>query len=237
MLIVDDDKDICTNIKDVLDDLGYITQVAHDGPTALQLIRADRFEVAVLDFSMPGMDGATLHDEMMKLRPEIAAIMVTAYAHGDGAQRARDGGIHQVLRKPVDLGELLPLIEHLANLPIVLVVDDDPEFCQTLWQLLRERSYRVCLAHTKADGVAKAADQNYQIALVDLSLCQGSIDGCEVIRQISQTNPAARTILITGHRDEADRVLENLKAHGLYDICYKPLDLDILIGMVDSRDS
>ena len=115
VLIVDDDVDICSNIKDILDDLGYCTDVAHGGPAALDLVRCNAYDVAVLDFSMPGMDGATLHHEMIKLRPEIAAIMVTAHADGDGAQRARDGGIQQVLCKPVDLGELLPLVDHWSS--------------------------------------------------------------------------------------------------------------------------
>lgn len=236
VLVVDDDVDICANIKDILDDLGYCTHVAYDGASALQLVDSHQYDVAVLDFCMPGMDGAMLHDEIVKRQSQIAAIMVTAYAQGDGAQRARDSGIQQVLRKPVDLGELLPLIDELAHCPIVLVVDDDPEFCQTLWHLLRERSLRVRLAHTKEDGIAIAAGEDYAIALVDLSLCQGTTDGCDVIHQIMQTKPQATTILITGRRDEADQVLGDLKANGLSDICYKPLDMDRLFDLLKSRD-
>lgn len=237
VLVVDDDVDICANIKDILDDLGYRTDVAHEGVRALQLVESHQYDVAVLDFCMPGMDGAMLHDEIVKRHPQIAAIMVTAYAQGDGAQRARDSGIQQVLRKPVDLSELLPLIDEWAHSPIVLVVDDDPEFCQTLWHLLRERSFRVCLAHNKEDGIAKATDENYEIALIDLSLCSGTTDGCDVMRQIMRTHPEARTILITGKRDEAHQVLDGLKANGLSDICYKPLDMDRLFNLLKSRET
>ncbi|WDQ14859.1 response regulator [Rhodopirellula sp. P2] len=237
VLIVDDDEDICANIKDILDDLGYQTDVAHDGPSALQLVESNPYDVALLDYSMPGMDGATLHHQMVQLRPEIAAIMVTAYAHGDGAQRARDSGIQQVLRKPVDLKELLPLVEQISNSPIVLVVDDDPEFCQTMWHILRERSYRVCLAHNKEDGVQKAMGADYQIAVVDLSLCNGQTDGCEVLQRVLEVNPNIQTILITGHRDAADGILDGLKARGLDEVCFKPLDMDVLMSKIDNRSS
>ncbi|PHQ32252.1 response regulator [Rhodopirellula bahusiensis] len=233
VLIVDDDEDICSNIKDILDDLGYQTDIAHDGPSALNLVDANCYDVALLDYSMPGMDGATLHQQMVQRRPEIAAIMVTAYAQGDGAQRARDGGIQQVLRKPVDLGELLPLVEQLSNSPIVLVVDDDAEFCKTLWHILRERSYRVCLAHDKEDGVRKAMNANYQIAVVDLSLSTGQTDGCDVLHRVSEVNPAIRTILITGHREEAKEVIDRCKASGLDDVCFKPLDIETLISKIE----
>ena len=233
VLIVDDDRDICSNIKDILDDLGYQTDIAHDGHSALDLVDTNRYDVVLLDYSMPGMDGATLHQQMVLLQPEIAAIMVTAYAQGDGAQRARDSGIQQVLRKPVDLGELLPLVEQLSNSPIVLVVDDDPDFCKTLWHILRERSYRVSLAHNREDGVRKALDANYQVAVVDLSLCNGQTDGCDVLQRVAEVNPAIRTILITVHREEAGEVLERCKANGLDDVCFKPLDVEALLNKIE----
>jgi CheY-like chemotaxis protein len=237
VLIVDDDVDICCNIKDILDDLGYETDIAHDGPSALQLVKSSSYDVALLDYSMPGMDGATLHQQMVQIRPEIVAIMVTAYAHGDGAQRARDSGIQQVLRKPVDLKELLPLVEQVSNSPMVLVVDDDPDFCQTIWHILRERSYRVRLAHNKDDGVEKALDNNYQIAVIDLSLCSGLTDGCDVLQKILEINPSIRTILITGHREEANEVLEGLRNRGLDEVCFKPVDMDLLMSKIDHHTS
>ncbi len=115
VLIVDDNPDICVNIKDILDDLGYEADTAHDGLAAMQCVTDNGYDVVILDYQMPGMDGATLHQKLIGLRPGIAAIMVTAYAQGDGAQRARDGGILHVLRKPVDLYELLPLIDRASQ--------------------------------------------------------------------------------------------------------------------------
>jgi len=233
VLVVDDDQDICANIKDILDDLGYRTDTAFDGDAALQMVKTNRYDVAVLDYQMPGMDGATLHQEMIKLQPQIAAIMVTAHAQGDGAQRARDGGIQQILGKPVDLVELLNLVEEMSQSPIVLLVDDDLEFCQTLWQVLRERSYRVCIAHSVEEGLAKAAEAEYQVALIDLSLGHSMSDGCRVIEQVNRENPSARTIVITGHREAARSVIGDLDQSEASEVCYKPLELDVLIKLID----
>jgi len=110
VLVVDDDADIRLNITDILNDLGYETAMAGDGEAALQCVRACRFEVVVLDYKMPGMDGVTLCREIKKLQPSIATIMVTAYAGSDGAKRALDAGARNVLRKPVDLDDLLKMI-------------------------------------------------------------------------------------------------------------------------------
>lgn len=115
VLIVDDDDDIRSNVRDILEDLGYRTDEAHDGPSALRLVEERSYDVALLDFKMPGMDGATLYREIKKLRPEIVAIMVTAYAGSDGAQKAKDAGTWRVLPKPVDIPSLLSLVAHAAQ--------------------------------------------------------------------------------------------------------------------------
>ena len=111
VLVVDDDVDIACNVIDILTDLGYDADSAHDGAAALQLVRQKSYDVAVLDFKMPGMDGATLYERIRQLRPETIGILVTAYAGDDGVVRAKMAGVRQVLRKPVDLNLLLLRID------------------------------------------------------------------------------------------------------------------------------
>ena len=111
VLVVDDNDDICANVKDILNDLGYDVDTAQNGFAAIELATVNTYDVIVLDYKMTGMDGATLHQHIIRIRPGITAIMVTAYADGDGRRRAAESGIQHVLRKPVDLFQLLPLIE------------------------------------------------------------------------------------------------------------------------------
>ncbi|QDV26468.1 response regulator [Aureliella helgolandensis] len=110
VLIVDDDDDIRANIKDILDELGFQTDTAQDGAEALRLAGHHQYDVALLDYQMPGMDGATLHSELLKIQPNIVSIMVTAFAGADGAKRTVDLGVRRILRKPVNLDELLPMV-------------------------------------------------------------------------------------------------------------------------------
>lgn len=115
VLVVDDDVDISSNLCDILNDIGYRTDMAHDGPSALHLMKENAFDLALLDFKMPGMDGATLFEEIRKLNPELVAIMVTAYASDDGIQRALDAGTWKVLPKPVDIPKLLGLLKEAVQ--------------------------------------------------------------------------------------------------------------------------
>ena len=78
ILVVDDEVDTCRNLSDILTDLGYRVDVAHDGLTALELVRQKPYDVALLDLKMPGMDGLTLYREIKKVRAGTVAIVVTA---------------------------------------------------------------------------------------------------------------------------------------------------------------
>ncbi len=115
VLVVDDDQDICDNITDILDDQGYSTDSAQDGSTALRLLRERLFDIAILDFKMPGMDGAALQDEIRSRYPKVISIMITAHAGSDGVARALSKGIWKVLRKPVDVSVLLDLVKEASS--------------------------------------------------------------------------------------------------------------------------
>lgn len=231
ILIVDDDADIRSNFSDILEDLGYQTTTAKDGATALEIVREKSFDVVLLDYKMPGMDGASLYHEIKKLQPSVAAIMITAWAGSDGAQQARNAGTWDVLSKPVDIPILLEKLSQAAKAPIVLIVDDDTEFCQSLWQILNLRRYRVALAHNETDGIRLAGDAKCDVALVDLKL--GTGDGRNVIRRIHQAAPEARTIIVTGFRGNESDLRSDGDAEASNFICNKPIDVDQLLGLID----
>lgn len=113
ILIVDDDVDILANLSDILSDLGYETVTACSGPKALEKLTAGvtgddcPFDLCLLDFKLPGMDGVELLERIHVTHPTLPAIMITAYAGDDGDRRARDAGTLAVMRKPVDIQSLL----------------------------------------------------------------------------------------------------------------------------------
>src|SRR5262249_54141735 len=124
ILVVDDEVDTCRNLSDILTDLGYRVDVAHDGPSALELVRHNAYDVALLDLRMPGMDGLELFHRIRELRSGTVGIIVTAYAGTDTTERALTAGAWQVLPKPVDFRRMLTLVEEAVGQPLVLIVDD-----------------------------------------------------------------------------------------------------------------
>ena len=116
ILIVDDDLDILANLSDILTELGYDIITAASGQEALErLSEADaedvqQLDLCLLDFKMPGMDGVELLEKIHERRPDVPAIMVTAYAGEDGDRRALEAGTWKVMRKPVDVRLLIGMI-------------------------------------------------------------------------------------------------------------------------------
>src|SRR5215831_16644768 len=101
ILVVDDEVDTCRNLSDILTDLGYQVDIAHDGLSALELVRAHPYDVALLDLRMPGMDGLTLFRHIKKLRADTISIIVSAFATRAVADEAVEAGAWKVLAKPV----------------------------------------------------------------------------------------------------------------------------------------
>lgn len=131
ILIVDDDLDILANLSDILSELGYDIITAASGQQALEKLdesdEGQRLDLCLLDFKMPGMDGVELLEKIHERRPDVPAIMVTAYAGEDGDRRAMEAGTWKVMRKPVDVRLLIGMIGQaiVSKLICPLSIDDE----------------------------------------------------------------------------------------------------------------
>ncbi len=116
ILIVDDNRDTGVLMAKLLSAWGYQADVASDGPSALRMLEQKPYGIAILDYSMPGMNGVELFCEMRQMHAELAAIFLTGYTTIDVVYSAIEAGVLRVLSKPADFQELLPIIEeHLGS--------------------------------------------------------------------------------------------------------------------------
>ena len=227
ILVVDDEADACRNLTDIFGELGSVVDTAHDGPSALALVRRRRYDVALLDLVMPGMDGASLYAEIKRLRAGTVALVVTAHPGSPQAEAVVVGGAWRVLPKPVDFPRLLGLVDEALGQPLVLVVDDDADLCANLWDLQRERRYRVCLAHDVTSAVEPLQDDYYGVVLLDMRLPGG--DGAEIFRAARRGGCGAPVVVITGHRAEVEAKVRQVLVEGASEVLHKPLDVPALL--------
>lgn len=102
VLIVDDNRDAADSIALLLDLMGHTTQVAYDGPGALELACAYRADLIILDIGLPGMSG---YDVARKLRPTVKPgarlVALTGYGTEESRRRSREAGFDAHYVKPI----------------------------------------------------------------------------------------------------------------------------------------
>jgi DNA-binding response OmpR family regulator len=77
ILLVDDDEEICEEIKSLLKDQGFRVTVAGDGLTAVDLFDSKQFDLIILDLKIPGMPGIDILRHIKGKRPATKVLVVT----------------------------------------------------------------------------------------------------------------------------------------------------------------
>ena len=116
LLIVDDSVIIRNAIQKYLKDSSLeVVGMAGDGKTALELFQATMPDVVTLDVTMPEMDGLTVLDEIMELKPETKVLVITALTDEGTALDAMDRGATGFLKKPFSADKLKEAFEHVVD--------------------------------------------------------------------------------------------------------------------------
>lgn len=120
-VIVDDEEDIRSSIRDVLRKRGFDVETAESGLAAIKAIEEGRrqgieYGMAVLDVRMPGMDGFEVHRRIHEISPNTKIIFITAfeYTQEEIANKVSNPKI-KMLRKPFTRADLLQLITDETN--------------------------------------------------------------------------------------------------------------------------
>jgi PAS domain S-box-containing protein len=106
VLVVDDDPDICTALKDLLENEGYLVQVAATGKDAIALVQQDRYSATLLDIGLPDIDGLSVLENFLAVDPKLPVIILTAYTTEHKTIGALSKGAFAYLTKPYNREEL-----------------------------------------------------------------------------------------------------------------------------------
>jgi DNA-binding NtrC family response regulator len=115
ILVVDDEKEICTILYDNLSQEGYRVVTAYNGKKALELARKEKPDLVLLDIKMPEMDGIEVLRRIKKIRKKIVVIMLTAYGTLETARKAMKLGAYEYITKPFDLFQLKSIVKEVLK--------------------------------------------------------------------------------------------------------------------------
>ncbi len=110
LLIVDDENVVREALGKWFEEEGYLVETATSAREALLKLPNQRWDLALLDIKMPGMDGLELHRNIREVDPEIIVIIMTGYASVETAVQALKDGAYDYIAKPFDPDDLAHLV-------------------------------------------------------------------------------------------------------------------------------
>jgi DNA-binding NtrC family response regulator len=116
ILVVDDDENIRNTLKTILEDEGYIVDLAATGSEAIQKTTKSAYNIALLDIRLPDMEGVELLKLIKDTVPRTRKIMVTGYPSMQNAIAALNKSADAYLVKPIDIENLLNIVKEQLQL-------------------------------------------------------------------------------------------------------------------------
>jgi DNA-binding NtrC family response regulator len=116
VLLVDDEKDFVESLSQRLELRQFEVKTALNGDEAIGLVKAEEFDVIILDVQMPGKDGVTTLKEIKQLNALAHVIMLTGHATVETAIAGMKIGAYDFLIKPTDTEDLVNKINAASHL-------------------------------------------------------------------------------------------------------------------------
>ncbi len=118
----------------------------------------------------------------------------------------------------------------MPDIPNVLVVDDDPEICEYLKDILSRKRYKPVIVDCGLEAIKRVNQTDFELVLLDLSL--PDLEGYKVMDHIRQKNPESIVIIITGFAS-IDSAIKALRK-GAYDYIRKPFEQQELLKTMEN---
>ena len=107
ILVIEDDADIASNIGQYFEDKGHQLDFAYNGNHGLTLASSQRFDLIILDHSMPGLTGEETCRKLQEIDPTARVIISSGYDRSEVSRHFSDLGMAGFLQKPYDAHELI----------------------------------------------------------------------------------------------------------------------------------
>ena len=121
ILIVEDDHDIATTLRDRLEMLGFDIETAYDGLSALQTLERARPDLMLLDLHLPSLSGLEVLEQVAARRAQgslghdVPIVIMSAFLQAETAAMALDAGVHSFVGKPFEWNEFFGILEQAVR--------------------------------------------------------------------------------------------------------------------------
>ncbi len=257
MLVVDNNKELCLSAVEALKKIGVNPDWAMSGGDALRMIEqhhggGDDYQIVLLDWKMPDMDGLTTTREIRKIvGEEIPILIISAYDWSDIEEEAREAGAHGFISKPLFKSNLyVGLTRYMENSPEeaeeeveeesiftgmrILLAEDNELNWEIAEDILTEAGFEVDWAENGklcVEQFERSEPGTYDAVLMDIRMpVMMGYEAAERIRQLDRPDAGLPIFAMT-----ADAFSEDIqKSHesGMNEHIAKPIDVDRLMMLL-----
>jgi len=115
LLLIEDDLSLAANLREVLEDEGFVVTHIPRGDDGLKQATRGSFEVVLTDWRLPGLGGLQLVRQLHEVRPRLPVVLMTAHGTVETAIEATKLGAYDYLPKPFEMEELLRLLQQAVE--------------------------------------------------------------------------------------------------------------------------
>ncbi|PKR79795.1 DNA-binding response regulator [Brumimicrobium salinarum] len=128
ILIIEDDPDLNTNIKEVLLSESYSMETAFDGQIGMKLLKKNNYDCVILDINLPFINGIEICEQFRDFNTQTPVIMLTAFGELEDKIEGYSIGADDYLTKPFYMKELILRINALLKRRINTSIAAENEF-------------------------------------------------------------------------------------------------------------
>lgn len=193
ILIIDNDPDQARLMEALLRHGGHVVRRACDPEGALQMARELVPDLIVCD---PGLAAP------LRAALDLAGVsFLAAPGPGSASNALLAAGFDGYIAKPIEPDSFVAEVEaFLPPVPTLLVVDDDRFMLDLLADMLAQTGWRILLAGSGDEALARLADHDVQVLLCDQ--CMPGMSGAELAERVRRLYPHIWRIILSGQREE-----------------------------------
>lgn len=254
LLVVDDEEDVCLDIRELMRDTGVGVSYALSGPEAIEMVsraceKGNDYHIVLLDWKMPEMDGVeTAKRIRQKVGPNVPIMVLTSYNFDEIEEEAKGAGINYFLPKPFFVSNFRNAIaqirgtEKKESSPVelqeislkglkVLAAEDNEINAEILVELMEIEGVECDIAVNGREALekfVKSQPDRYDMIFMDIQM--PVMDGYEASQAIRAcTHPRAKTVPIIAMTANAfDDDVKKALEMGMDAHLAKPIDMDKL---------
>jgi DNA-binding NtrC family response regulator len=223
VLLVDDDKDMTETLSDILTDMSYRVETAHNGLEAIEKVKTHAFDTVLLDIKMPGINGVETFREIKKIRPEAVVMLMTAQSVEALVAEALEEGAYGIMYKPIDTKKLVEFIETAKRGALILFVDVDLSTSQKLIGTLKEMGYSVAKARSGEEAKKLVQRKDFDIVFIEVRM--PVMNGLETYEALRKIRPDIKVVMTTNYREGLDDLIDQALNEDAYACIYKPFEV------------